>query len=78
MAFAQSKNEQKYGHTKIPDGKWILDDIVAFKKNVQVPFITDNLGCCEVPAEIEAQQDELTFVRKEWREQNGEITNQKL
>ena len=64
-AFAQPKNEPKNEHTKIPDGKWVLKDIVAFEKNVQVPFIADNLGCCEVPAAIEVQQDELTFVRKD-------------
>ena len=59
--FAQPQNE----HTKIPEGKWVLEDMVAFEKNVQVPFTVENLGCCQVPVEIEVQLDELTFVCKE-------------
>jgi len=59
-AFAQMKNEQKY----IPEGKWVLENTSAFKGNVQTPINSENFGF-EIPAEINVQQEGLTFVYRE-------------
>ena len=58
--FAQVKNEQK----QILEGKWVLENVSAFEKNVQIQFSAENLDF-EAPVEINVQQDELTFVYKE-------------
>jgi len=59
-AFAQLKNEQK----QIPEGKWVLESVSAFEENVQIPFGVENIDF-EIPTEINIQQDEITFIRKE-------------
>ena len=57
--FAQSNGEQR-----IPQGKWVLESASAFKGNVQIPIGTENPGF-EIPAEINVQHNEVTFVYKE-------------
>lgn len=58
-ALPQGQNEQK----QIPEGKWVLENVSAFEENVQIPFSIDDISF-EIPAEMDIQQDELTFVRK--------------
>ena len=54
-------NEQ---NEKALKGKWILEKVSAFEENVQkIPFSVDSLGC-EIPVEINIQQENITFVRK--------------
>ena len=55
LSFAQTKDKN------VLLGKWIVENVVAFEENVQVPFTLDSLGC-EIPTEMDIQQDEIILV----------------
>ena len=49
---------------KIPQGKWVFENVVAFEDNIQIPFSVNDLEF-EIPTEMDIQKEELTFVDKE-------------
>ena len=62
-SFAQTNEENPL------QGEWVFESISAFEEEVQrIPFSVDSLenvmSCCEVPLEMDIQQEEIVFVRK--------------
>jgi len=55
--FSQQGNEQK----RIPEGKWVLENVSAFEGNAQIALTANDLGF-RVPSEIDVQQDEVAFI----------------
>ena len=63
-SFAQTNEENPL------QGEWVFESISAFEEGVQkIPFSVDSLdnnvmSCCEVPSEMDIQQEEIVFVLK--------------
>lgn len=53
----------KTENNKIPQGKWVLENVFAFEGNVQIQISAESFDF-EIPTEMDVQQDELTFVNK--------------
>jgi len=61
LSFGQTEAKNE----KLLQGTWVLESVTAFDESMQIiPVNADSISYCEIPTEIDIQQDEVTFVRK--------------